>query len=219
MRNKGNTPVPGERSKVRFVMVDFEGSSGDLQQLAQTFANAVKPHSIMLTAPAATIAALPAAAVAAVNGVAAETVDESTPEEAVFVETEQRTVAPKPSNGVKRKARAYTVVADLNLRPEGKKSLVDFYREKAPGNQEEQITVFLYYMSRTLNVSGITDRHIYTCYKAVDERVPPEILQVARNTANRKGWVDASDGKNLRLTVNGENHVEHSLPKSKSNAK
>lgn len=127
--------------------------------------------------------------------------------------------APRPKSSRVRKSRAYSVVADLNLRPNGQQSLVDFYTAKAPADQQEQMAVFLYYLTHTLGETAVTARHVYTCYKEVGERVPPEILQVARNTASRKGWVDATNPKSLRLTVPGENFVLHSLPKNKGSGK
>lgn len=54
MASKGNNSPPPERSRVRFMLVDFDGSSADLQQLAHTFASAVKmPQPIIMTAPPA----------------------------------------------------------------------------------------------------------------------------------------------------------------------
>jgi hypothetical protein len=118
-----------------------------------------------------------------------------------------------------RKGRSYTVMPDLDLHPDGAISLVEFYKQKAPSDQQEQIAVFLHYLLRVAKVAAITDRHLYTCYKDVSEKVPPDILNVVRNTAHRKGWVDSTSGQNLRLTVPGENYVEHELPKRKEAGK
>jgi hypothetical protein len=212
------------KAKVRVFYAEVEGGDetikDGLQSLATALVRAMQPP-----APPRPKMMLPPAAAAKdsepnlfnQNG---HPVDEDQVVEAEYEEDEPlEAPAPRQRSGRPRKPRAYTVVSDLNLRPEGRVSLVDFYRAKGPTDQQEQVAVFVYYLSRVLAVTAITDRHVYTCYKEVGERVPPEILQVVRNTARRKGWVDANDPKNLILTVPGENYVEHSLPKAKANGK
>lgn len=111
-----------------------------------------------------------------------------------------------------KKAPSYAFVNDLNLRPAGKTPLKDFFAVKKPSDQQEQLAVFLHYLKRTLDLAPINVNHLYTCFREVEKKVPKDINTVARNTATRKGWVDASDQKNLRITVQGENYVDHQLP-------
>lgn len=141
--------------------------------------------------------------------------------EADFAAVEAADSADSVSNGQKskasraRKAPSYSLVKDLDLRPEGKPSLVQFYQEKKPGEQQQQLTVVLYYLYRTLEIESVSVNHVYTSLKELSSlgvRVPTDIAQVFRQIANRKGWVDSSDAKALKTTVGGDNFVEHDLP-------
>ena len=68
--------------------------------------------------------------------------------------------------------------------------------------------------TKILEITGVNSNHLYTCFKQVEKRVPKDILQIARNTAGRKGWIDVSDPNNLRMIPGGENFVQHELPKA-----
>jgi hypothetical protein len=120
---------------------------------------------------------------------------------------------PQKKNSRVRKAATYTFVKDLNLRPDGKETLRDFYAAKGAANLQEQVTVIVYYLTRVLELSGVGANHIYTALKDVGTPVPPDIGQTLRLTAARKGWIDSSKGDDLKLAVSGENFVEHELPR------
>jgi len=55
--------------------------------------------------------------------------------------------------------------------------------------------------------------HIYTCFKEATWKVPPNLANSLAVTANRKGWSNTEDTRDLRVTVSGENLVEHDLPR------
>lgn len=112
----------------------------------------------------------------------------------------------------KGKSPSYSFVKELNLRPEGKQSLREFYGQKSPTSQQEQITVVLYYLCRILETPNITCNHLFTALKEVGVRVPQFLSQTLHNISNRKGWVDSSNTDDLKTTVPGDNFVEHDLP-------
>ena len=120
---------------------------------------------------------------------------------------------PPKKNSRVRKSATYTFVKDLNLRPEGKETLRDFYAAKGAANLQEQVTVVVYYLTKVLELTGVGANHIYTALKDVSTPVPADIGQTLRLTAARKGWIDSSKGEDLKLTVSGENFVEHELPR------
>jgi hypothetical protein len=130
----------------------------------------------------------------------------------------------EPENGTAsrpkrpKKALSYSFVKSLNLRPDGKPSLRDFFASKKPQNQQEQMAVVVYYLTKTLEATNVGSNHLYTCLKDVEVPVPADIGQIVRNTAARKNWIDSSNGDDLKVTVSGENFVEHDLP-SKTSAK
>lgn len=114
-----------------------------------------------------------------------------------------------------KKPLSYSFVKDLNLQPAGTVSLRDFFASKATQTQQEQITVILHYLTKTLELDNVGPNHIYTALKDVDVQVPADIGAVIRNIAFRKNWIDSSNSDDLKLTVAGENFVEHDLQKRK----
>lgn len=124
--------------------------------------------------------------------------------------------APLKSNGsAKKKGKAKTpamkLVKDLNLSPKDKPSLKSFFAEKAPKQQWAQITLFVYYMDKVLEITGITPDHVYTCFNEVGAKKPPNTPQAIRLVAKRQGHVDSRNSENLTVTVHGENFVEKEL--------
>lgn len=111
-----------------------------------------------------------------------------------------------------KKEGSVSLVADLNLRPKGKKTLREFYAEKKPATNEQTFAVMVYYLDKVLGLSGINPNHIYTAFKDLDVRVPNRLRTVLSNSASRHHWIDTSDKENMKLTIHGENFVEHDLP-------
>ncbi len=103
----------------------------------------------------------------------------------------------------KGKAPSLSFVKELNLRPDNKQSLREFYNLKSPKSQQECITVALYYLHRILETPQITCNHLFTALKEVEVRIPNNLPQTLRNISNRKGWIDSSNTDNLKTTVPG----------------
>jgi len=125
----------------------------------------------------------------------------------------------KKSENVKktsRKGKKYNIIGDLNFRPKDDKSLKDFIAEKKPKDNQERFAVIIYYLTNVLKYSsGITVDHIYTAFKEINEKIPSDIVVALSKASGRKGWFETKDMSNISLNVNGENFVEHDLPKSK----
>jgi hypothetical protein len=115
-----------------------------------------------------------------------------------------------------KKPPTYSFVKDLDLRPQGKTSLRVFYENKKPSGPQQILTLVVYYLQHELEVKNISANHVYTALKELTElgvRVP-NIPSGVRNISNRKGWLDTSDLNNLRMTVPGDNFIEHDLPRN-----
>jgi hypothetical protein len=119
----------------------------------------------------------------------------------------------KPDSPKPGKKPTYKTVADLNLKPDKGPSLREFFNEKKPESQQEQFVVILFYLTKILNLSGIGPNHIYTAFNDVGKRVP-NIRSSVSNIARRRGWIDASDINDLKMTTPGENFVKHDLPRA-----
>ncbi len=112
-------------------------------------------------------------------------------------------------------SKSYRLVSDLNLRPKDEKSLEEFYNEYSVGNNFERNITILYYLRRVLKLEGIGINHIYTCYKKVGAKIP-NIYQSLADTKNRKGWIDTTNMDDLKVTVQGENYIEHEAEKKEA---
>jgi len=121
---------------------------------------------------------------------------------------------PKPTASV-----SPSIVKDLNLMPEGKASFRSFAATKNPSSNHEKNTVAVYYLQKELAVTAITSDHVYTCYKDASWRVPAQFRNSLAKTAHIKGWIDTRDMASIRITTQGENLVEHDLPRQKEGDK
>ncbi|HSI34758.1 MAG: hypothetical protein ACAI43_13040 [Phycisphaerae bacterium] len=207
-------------SKVRIFFAEIEGGdqmiADGIRNLGAALVRATQPQL-----PPRVVRALPATPSA--NGKpddkslfdAVEPVVEQDGEEEVLddLEVEQPTSGTtdkKPPRN--RKPPSYSFIPDLNLRPSDKAPLRTFFAEKKPTSQQDQMAVIVYYLTQVLGVSNVGANHIYQSLKEVEQKVPKNIIQIVRNTAERRGWIDVSDTNNLRVTTQGENYVEHDLP-------
>jgi len=108
------------------------------------------------------------------------------------------------------------LLGDLNLSPQGKESLKDFYSKYDAKSNFEKNLLFCYYLLKHVEASALNWNHFYTCYKAVAERVPGNLYQSLTDTKNRKGWIDTQNTEDIKLTIAGENYVEHEMPKKQT---
>ena len=82
----------------------------------------------------------------------------------------ERTRTPKKKVG---KRGGYQIVKDLDLSGrKNKNSLKEFYKEKLPVSNLERNAVFVYYLKKIGSTPSVSENHVYTCYKDVDERTP-----------------------------------------------
>lgn len=123
-----------------------------------------------------------------------------------------------PGKGKKSKSKSspknpLSLVNTLNLNPPEGKSLKTFFGEFSSKTFLEKNLLFVYYVERELKIDNIGQNHIYTCYKNVGEKVPGNLYQSLVDTKNLKGWIESKDINNLKITIAGENYVEHDFPK------
>lgn len=109
-------------------------------------------------------------------------------------------------------SQSYSLETSLNLNPSGKQSLKDFVNLYNSRKTPELILTIVYYLERVVNQQNIGENTIYTCYKNLALPVP-NIRQALNNIHNRQGYINTSDFSNLKITVTGENHIEHNMEK------
>ena len=114
----------------------------------------------------------------------------------------------------KRKPPTMSLEKDLDLHPDGKQCLRDFFAEKNPTAQLSQVAVFVYWLGEIAGVNPITANHVYTCFDHIDGvKIPNDVPQIIRNAGSKHGWVDPKNTTDIRLATAGKNMVELDLPK------
>jgi hypothetical protein len=134
-----------------------------------------------------------------------------TPTPRTKAKSKDATERPRNKGGVSSPLTPIPV--DLKGGKEGK-PLRDLFKEKVPSNHQEKLTLFTYYLNRTAKVDDVLPGHILTCYNEVGERKPEAIRQLFTDTITDKGWLERGKAEgSVRITITGENLVEHDLPK------
>lgn len=123
-----------------------------------------------------------------------------------------RKITKKRKDGAKPNHKV-SLVKELNLKPDGKKSFKDFVQEKAPESNYEKCVVAVYYLQIEIGLEGITPNHVLTCFKNVNWRLPNDLYLNLARTSSAKAWLDTSDMMNIKITPGGENIVNYDLPK------
>ncbi|RUU52517.1 hypothetical protein [Mesorhizobium sp. M2C.T.Ca.TU.002.02.1.1] len=123
--------------------------------------------------------------------------------------------SPKPRQKKSSSAsgQSFRFLRELDLRPEGKKSIFEFVADKAPQSNEDRFAVAVYYLEQILELSGVTADHVGTAFRMIPEwREPSDVKASLRVTSSRKGTIITTDMDNIRMTPHGRNFVEHDLP-------
>ena len=116
-----------------------------------------------------------------------------------------------------RKKETIGLVKDLNVKPADRQTLAEFVSEKNPQSVTEKSVVCVYYLSRIAEIDGVSLDHIYTAFKALSWRLPKDLRNMVHQ-AGSKGWLETKDRNDITVTIMGENHVEHDLPRDKASA-
>lgn len=136
------------------------------------------------------------------------------PEEQMGNEGTKKTTPQKPTVKPKfRGSKSPKLVNNLNLSTGNQMSLKDFFKEKNPESALEKNAVFVYYIEKKLNITGITTDHVFTCYKELNEKYPEALRQSLVDTYHRKGWISTSSMTDVKMTTRGDLFVEHELPR------
>lgn len=204
--------TPDEATSARILFVEFKGNNASLQEALRALAGAMR-GPVEVIAPKRIVSSQDpkgngATPTTAPEPAASPEYPTDEPEIPLTAGSERR----KTPTQKKDRNAGLSLVKDLNLRPSDKVSLREFVKAKAPQDQQSHVAVFVYYLKHMLALEKVGTNHVYTCFKHVEERVPEDLPQTLRNIASKKGWIDSGDKDDLRITVTGENFVEHDLP-------
>ncbi len=202
--------VPATRGKMTIMFYQVEADAETLQEGIRTFGEVMRraegltlPGSFSPRTAFGSLPAPPPETDADVEGTS------SASESVIDVTIASSRASRKPI----RKWPIMRLEKELNLHPKGKPPLKAFVADKNPTNQDERITVCVYYMCKILELTFITSHHVYTCLKHIGVRTPNDLPEALRKIASRKGYVDTTKGTDLKTTNTGNNLVEHELPR------
>ena len=90
--------------------------------------------------------------------------------------------------------------------------LSEFYGQFKAKNHAEKILIFLRFLIDRLKIDAPNTDQVYTCYDAVNERVPKVFAQAFRDASGRKfGYINYNSPTDLVVTTKGNNHFKFDL--------
>jgi hypothetical protein len=214
-----------DRSKIRVFYAEVEGSTQSLQEFMRTLTAAIgRPvptalpskrsaddfdHAIqrdVLVSPALSY-----------EGATAESANVDGNPTEVNATPEAQSSATRRNRGLGKKTdrnAGVSLIPDLDFVPDGETPLKVFFAEKSPTTDLEQVLVLAYYLQHMAKSKGYGPGHILTAFKHVGKPVPVDLRGTIRNMKNSKAWLNFTDIENIRVTTEGENRVDHDLPRT-----
>jgi hypothetical protein len=212
MARRSSDPAGDDKAKVRVLFAEVEGNNETVQEALRTMVSAMsRPARIIQIKANGETAALTQ------QDLEADSVQEALDSDIVTEGTLQSetSVGRKPrGSGTKTDRNAgIALVPDLNFRPQGHPTLRDFFAEKSPSNDMEDILVVVYYMQNQMTLAKIGPSHVLTALKEVGRGIPRDLKQTIRNMKERKVWINFSDIEDVSIATAGDNYVVHEIGK------
>ena len=113
----------------------------------------------------------------------------------------------------KKNTAALQIDPDLNIRPQGQLSLLDYADEKKPASLKEKSMVIVSWLEEKAGHNPTSIDQIFTCYKAMKWRLPSNLKNHLQTLSAHEQWLRTSDSNSITLTTLGSQFVEHDLPR------
>ncbi len=92
--------------------------------------------------------------------------------------------------------------------------LAAYFGQYKVGNHPERVLVFLKFLIDELGIEQPNTDQVYTCYEAVNARIPKVFSQAFRDASGRKfGYIDYNSPTDIPITTVGSNHFKFDLKK------
>lgn len=130
-------------------------------------------------------------------------------------------IAPPKKQKAKQKSQK-SAHKGVNIAPipldlkSGNPNLRTLFNQKKPSNNQEIVTLFVYYINKTLGNEEASPGHIVSCYNEVSAKKPLNIPQLFRDVTNLRGWLSSNGNGTVKVTIAGENLIEHDLPREQN---
>ena len=91
-------------------------------------------------------------------------------------------------------------------------ALKDFYAQFRAKNHPERVLLFLWFLTETLSIEAPNTDQVYSCYEAVDERIPRAFTQAFHDASGRSyGYIDFNSPTDIKITTVGRNHFKFNI--------
>lgn len=108
--------------------------------------------------------------------------------------------------------QSFSIDKTLDLIKGGRPPFKEFWESKKPTSVLEKCLVSVYWLTRlTNNPVPATVEQVYTCFKSANWAVPNDLVNTLQQ-AGTKGWLDTKKRDDIKVVVQGENHIEHEMP-------
>jgi hypothetical protein len=226
-RRSNQEQGPSDRSKIRFVYAEADANIESMQELLRAVGAVIKPA---ISPPTVRYLPRPGALPSPTGTVEDESLEEHPLfeglEEAQESVVDGTVVAESQENGKQRRRRGagpkvarnagIELVSGLDFVQEGKQSLKEFFVEKAPKTDMEQIVVFGHFMQEVMELDDFSPGHVLSAYKHIGNiTVPLDLKATLRNMKRDKGWLTFTDMDHMRVDTEGGNYVKTELGKEK----
>jgi len=95
-------------------------------------------------------------------------------------------------------------------------SFKQFYQQKSPKSHREIITLMAYYLKKYLKIENMKYGHALFCYGETGKAKPLNISSLFSDVSYHHKWLETgSEPYSAKLTIAGENLIEHDLPRTK----
>lgn len=113
--------------------------------------------------------------------------------------------------GNKVAAKKFEVLKDINFRPTGKDSLIDYANGYKINSNADRIVVIIKYLNEILQIQPITGNHIYSGFWELKCKIPNSFYQIITNAKNREKFLDYTSISDIKLSIQGENYVRFDM--------
>lgn len=95
-------------------------------------------------------------------------------------------------------------------------SFKQFFQEKSPKSHRKIVTLMAYYLKKYLDIENMKYGHALFCYGETGKAKPTAITSLFADVIHHHKWLESgSEPYSAKLTIAGENLIEHDLPLSK----
>lgn len=105
------------------------------------------------------------------------------------------------------------VLKDVNFRPNGKTSLTDYAKLYEIKSNADRIVVIIQYLNDVLDIKTVTGNHLYSGFWELKCKIPTAFYQIITNTKTREKLLDFTKITDIKLSIQGQNHVRFDLAK------